>query len=295
MQTQELNFRKSRDFGDLLGDTFTFFKQEYKFFAKVLLFYAGPFVFVTAIASAWFQSGIFSLMGMMVSGNPLDILSEFGLKLLLYFLAAIISNTVLICVVYSYIGLYVEHGKDGFTQEDVWRNVGKTFFPVLGTMVVMGILIGIGTLLCIIPGIYLAIAFCLVFASVFFESLPMGRAFERSMFLIRDDWWLAFIVGVVIYLLVGFISYIFMLPSVIVSVFVTLNTVGGSSSGDYSILYMVFVAIGSFAVSIFACIPHITFSLFYYSQIEKKESPGLIDKIEKINKPETETENKPLF
>jgi hypothetical protein len=92
MQTKVINFKKYRDFGDLLSDTFVFLKQEYRFFGKVLLTYAGPFVLITAIASAWMQSGMFSLMGMMVKGDPMEILTNFGVKMSIYMIAARVSS-----------------------------------------------------------------------------------------------------------------------------------------------------------------------------------------------------------
>ena len=295
MTTSQLNFRKFRDFGDLLGDTFNFIKFEYKSFLRILMIYAGPFILFTAIASAWFQSGIFSMMSMMVDNDPAEILSEFGLKLIVYMLAAVVSNTMLICVVYSYIQLYIERGKDGFVQEDVWYLVGKKFFQVLGAMVLMGLIIGVGVMLCIIPGIYFAVSFCLVLAVLFFENQSVGNALGRSMSIIRNDFWIGLGLGVVINILVGVISYVFVLPSVVFSMVVSINTLKGNSSDGVNIVYMILVAFGTFGASFLSAIPHITFSLFYHSQIEKTESPGLINKIESINKPESDVENKSRF
>jgi hypothetical protein len=295
MQTKVLNFEKYRDFGDLLSDTFLFLKQEYKFFGKVLLTYAGPFVLITAIASAWMQSGMFSLMGMMVKGDPMEILSGFGVKMSIYLLAAIVSSTMLICTVYSYIGLYIEKGKDNFTQEEVWQNIGKKFLTLLGNMFVMGLIIFVGILLCFIPGIYISVAFSLVIAVIFFENLSLGKAFERSMFLVREDWWFTLGVGFVISLLVGFVSYILLLPATILSMFLMINSTQGEPASGVSVLFMILTTLGTFAASLLACMPHITFSLLYHSQVEKKESPGLINKIEQINQAAKEQEDKPKY
>jgi hypothetical protein len=283
MQTRIVDFKRSRDFGDLLGDTFAFLKQEYKFFGRVLLTYAGPFVLVTAIASAWMQSGILSIAGMMAVNDPAEILTQWGFKMLIYMVAAVVSSTMVICTVYSYIGLYIEKGKDGFSQEEVWQNIGQKFLPVLGSLFVMGILILLGFILCFIPGIYISVAFTLVLASLFFENASLGSALERSMFLTKNDWWFTLGVSLVIGLLVGFASYILLLPSTILSMFLAINTVQGGSSGAINIVFMILTTLGTFCASLLACMPHITFSLLYHSQVEKKESPGLLNKIDKIN------------
>jgi len=284
MQRSDFNIHQYRDFGGLLGDTFAFIRQEINFLIKVLLIYAGPFILVSAIAGAWFQSGFFSLMGMMMRNNPMDILTEFGLKFAVYMGATLVSNTVLISVIYSYMGLYAERGRDGFTQEDVWYLVGKKFFSVLLSLLVVGFIIFVGAIFCIIPGIFFAVSFCLVFAVINFENLPLGGAMSRSMELLREDWWFALGIGIVIYLIVLIASYLFALPSAFFSMFISFSTLKGDSSETIKIIYMVIFAAGTFCASFLASITHITFSLFYYSLIEKKESPGLLKRIEKINK-----------
>jgi hypothetical protein len=290
MQTGEINFRRNRDFGDLLGDTFAFLKQEFRFFSRVMLFYAGPFVLLSAIASAWFSSGVFSMMRLMMRNNPTEILAEFGLKLLVYMVAAIVSNTFILCVVYSYIGLYNEKGKDGFVQEEVWFRVGRKFFPVLGIMIVVSLIIMIGSVLCLIPGIFFAVSLSLILASSFYEKLSFGDSFSRSMSLVNRDWWFTLGLGIVLYLLLVISSYIFVLPSSVYSIFMSLNSLKGNTPGEPDIIYMVLVAIGTFGTSLLSCVPHITLSLLYFSLIEKRESPGLLSKIDKINNPDKDQE-----
>jgi hypothetical protein len=295
MQAKQINFKKARDFGDLLGDTFGFLKQEYKFLLKVLLTYAGPFVLITSIAAAWMQSGMFSIMTRMVSHNPAEVLGEFGLKMLIYIVAIMVSTTVLISTIYSYIKLYVEKGKDGFVQEEVWQNVQKKFFPMLGTMIIMGFIIGIGFIFCIIPGVYFFVVFACVYSCIFFENIAMGKAFQRSMALVGDDFWLTLGIGIVISLIVGLASYIFILPSSILSVFVMASSVQSGTSETLNIVYMVITTLCTFCVSLLGAVPQITLGLLYHSQIEKKESPGLLNKIEQINQPQTENEDKLKF
>ena len=96
-------------------------------------------------------------------------------------------------------------------------------------MFVMGLIIFVGILLCFIPGIYISVAFSLVIAVIFFENLSLGKAFERSMFLVREDWWFTLGVGFVISLLVGFVSYILLLPATILSMFLMINSTQGES------------------------------------------------------------------
>jgi len=285
---QQLNLRKYRDFGQLITDTFLFIKQENKLLLRVILTYVGPFVLITAFSGAWMQTGMFKSMDFKNTSDPFMVFRNLGFKYAIYMIATLVSSTMMMCTLYSYMYLYSKKGKDGFLQEDVWEMVKVKFFPVLGLLLLVGIIVFFGFILCIIPGVYLAVTFALVIASSVFEDLSAGESMQRSMFLIKEDWWFALGISFVMSLISGFLGMIFLAPSSIMSMFLMINNIRGESSQTISMIYLILTAIGTFCASILYGIPHITMSMFYFSQVEKKESPNLINKIEQINKPEAE-------
>ncbi len=288
MDTPSINLKQYRDFGQLITDTFLFIKQEYKFLLRVIFTYVGPFVLITAFAGAWMQSGILNSVDSENMANPLEFIQNLGLKYALYILSLLVSTTMMICTVYSYMYLYSKKGKDGFLQEDVWDMVKEKFFPSLGLIILIGIIITLGIFLCIVPGIYLAVIFSLVIASSIFENLGVGESVQRSTFLVKEDFWFTLGISLVMSIIAGMLGYIFLLPSSLMSFFVMFNSIRGETSETFSLIFLILNAIGTFCASIIYGMPHITMSMFYLSQIEKKESPNLIDKIEQINKPELE-------
>jgi len=288
MEKTPLNLKKYRDFGQLITDTFVFIKQEHKLLIKVILTYVGPFVLITAFAGAWMQTGLFNSMDLSNSTDPFGIFRDLGMKYFLYILATLVSSTMMMCTLYSYMFLYTKQGKDGFLPEDVWEMVKEKFFPVLGLLLLVGFIVFFGIILCFLPGIYLAVVFSLVVVSSIFENLGAGKAMERSMFLIKEDFWFALGIGFVMSLIAGMLGMIFLAPSSIMSMFLMINNIQGESSQTVTIIFLILTAIGTFCASILYGIPHITMSMFYLSQIEKKESPNLFDKIEQINKPNLE-------
>lgn len=288
METLQINLKKYRDFGQLITDTFVFIKQEYKLLLRVILTYVGPFVLITAFAGAWMQTGLFDSMNPDKMTDPFGFLQSLGMKYGLYIIAALVSTTMMMCTVYSYMFLYARRGKDGFTQEDVWEIVKEKFFPVLGLLLMIGFIIFFGIILCVIPGIYFAVVLSLVIAAKMFEDTDAGESMQRSMFLVKDDFWFALGIGFVMSLIAGMLGGIFLAPSSVLSFFVMLNSVKGESSQSFSMIFLVLNAAGTFCASIIYGIFHITMSMFYFSQVEKKESPNLINKIDQINNPETE-------
>ena len=290
MEKQEsINFNKARDFGDILGDTFKFLKLEFKPFLRVLLTYVLPFLIIAGLLSAWYQTTIYDdMLNVRDMNNPFSIYGKiFNYKYFLVIIASMISYTIVMAATYSYIKLYVTEGKDGFTPEDVWRLIGRKFFPILGTNIVLGIIITIGFVFCIVPGVYAMVVFALLIPAIVFEDLPMGDAMGRSTFLVKEHFWFTLGIGFVTILIAGIAAYIFMIPQLILSIFTTFTTIStGESSTTYDILLTIFTVIGTVGASILYAIPYAALGLHYYSQIEKKESPNLINKIEQINQPE---------
>ncbi len=279
-----INFKQERDFNALISDTFEFIRQEFKPLSKSLLTYAGPFILITAFLAAMYQSSIYSNIG-----DPKEITDPlwgfktmFGTKYLLYVLSAAISNVVLTLVIYSYIKLYVERGKDNFSPEDVWRTVGYYFLPVFFITIAIGFIIGFGFVLFIIPGIYFAIALIFTVYAKMAENLSFGDAMRRSMYLVKDNWWFTLGVILIIYFIASFSGSIFLLPQIIYTFFIGLSAAKGSFEGVSSV-FLIISAAGTFIATLFYSIIYITISFHYYSLVEQKDNPELMNEINQIN------------
>jgi hypothetical protein len=185
--------------------------------------------------------------------------------------------------------LYAQKGKDGFEQEDVWEMMKEKFLSVLGSFLLMMMIFFLGFILCLLPGVYFMTVFILVLSTIFMEDLGVGDAMQRSMFLVKDDFWFSLGIGFVMSLISALIGYIFLAPSGILSFMVMFNTLKGETSQSFTMVYLILYALGAFFASMAYGIPHISFSMFYFSQVESKESPNLLNKIEDINKPDEET------
>lgn len=279
-----INFKQERDFNALISDTFEFIRQEFKPLIKSLLTYAGPFILITAFLGAMYQSSIYSAIG-----DPKEITDPFwGFKQIysthyfLYLLSATISNVILSLVIYSYIKLYVERGQDNFIPEDVWRNVGHYFIPVFFATIVLGFMIAFALILLIIPGVYLGIASIFTIYIMIAENIRFGDALKRSMYLVKDYWWLTFGVVLIIYFIASFSGSIFLLPQIIYSFFIGISATKGTFEGVSS-LFLIISAAGTFIATLFYSVIYITITFHYYSLVEKKDKPDLLNEINQIN------------
>ncbi len=282
MEKQPINFKQERDFNGLISHTFDFIKQEFKPLGKALLTYAGPFVLVTAFLAAMYQSDLYSDPDTFNNSNPLKMFENiYSPKYFFFILGSIVSNAILMLVVYNYVLLYVTKGKDGFEQEEIWKLVIQNFAPVFLMIIAISFMIGFGTLLFIIPGIYLAIAFSLVIFAKINENISFNEAMSRSMYLIKDSWWFTFGVLIVIYLIATFAGSIFLIPQMGLTMFYTFSLASGDFEGP-SMFFTIVTVIGTFASTLIYSIIYITTAFLYYSQVEKKEKPNLMNKIDDI-------------
>jgi hypothetical protein len=284
MEKPIITFKKERDFNALISDTFEFIRQEFKPLIKSLLTYAGPFILITAFLGAMYQAGIYSNIGdpKQVSDPFWGFKEMYTTKYFLYLLSAAISNVMLTLVVYSYIKLYVERGKDNFSPEDVWRYVGHYFIPVFFITIAIGFIITLGILLFIVPGIYLSIALIFTIYIKMVENLNFGDAMKRSMYLVKDNWWFTLGIMLIIYFIASFSGSIFLLPQIIYTFFVGLSAAKGTFEG-VSTLFLIISAAGTFIATLFYAIIYITITFHYHSLVEKKDNPELLNEINQIN------------
>lgn len=284
MEKTAFEFKKERDLGSILNATFVFLKQEFKPLFKCVIVYAGPFILLAAIAAGYYQSNAMNSMFLFKNANFAQNIENFLFYFALLMGASVLSYTMLICTVYSYIKLYTDRGKNNFTFEDVGKMIASNFLKVFGTNILVFLVIAIGTIFCVIPGVYLAVSLCLIYSAMLFEEKSFGAAFSRSFKLTHFQWWWTLLLILVIYMIVGVASYILAVPQMIFSFMYGLNSIkaGAETSGTMKDTMLIITTCVTFINSLLSVIPFIAMALQYFNIVEKKESPALLQKIEKM-------------
>ena len=296
MEKQPINFTRARDFGDSLSDTFKFLKQEFKPLIRVILTYVGPFLLITGFLSALYQTQALEGIVEKAGRDPLaGYRSMASWQYILSMIGAMVSSTLLILAMFSYIKLYKEKGSGGFELEEVWRMMGQKFLPVLGAMFLIGLIFGLGAgilaaLFTVSTGLgvllflgylvyatYILVSISLFIASYVFENVTISESINRSRFLVKDYWWYTFGLAIVVGIIAAVGQYIFLAPQIIMTMIITFTSVsGGEAFEGSSILLTIFAVFGTFGSYLLYAIPHTTMALHFHSQVEKKESPNLI-------------------
>ena len=291
MEKTPINFKQKRDFGEIFNATFTFIGQEFKPLGKVILMYVLPVLLVAAIlnvlVSIEYQKffNTFKTDNIEMISSPFAAMAGIYKYLFLYLLVYLLAFTALRCSIYSYIKVYVEKGKDQVTMADVWTEIRRFFFPVLGTSILIGLLVGVGYILCILPGIWLGVSLCMIFISLVYEGKGLGKSFDRSFNLIKNNWWVTFAVILVSYILVYILAMVLSIPTMLMgfkSLFSSLKNGGNPGLMNYSTTYYILNSIITLLTYIMFSVPFIAISFQYFSLVEIKERPSLEQKIEQI-------------
>ncbi len=288
-QTTLINFKRERDFGEVFNVTFQFLKQEYKGLGRSFVFFVLPVLLIAAVLNVFVgleqQKVALDLTQMdpMAGGNPFAAVGSTFIYTFFTILLYLISFAVLKCMVYSYIKLYIEKGPGAFSTDDVWSGITKIFFPVLGTSLLVGLLVGVGFILCVIPGIYVGVSLSLIYMTLIFEQNGFGDAFSRSFRLTAKKWWVTFGLIVVSYLIIYGVTLVFSIPGMIMG-FATMfamqnpDEFTGFSTGFY--IYSSVINLISYTLFI---IPTLVIAFHYFSIVEEIDTPTLEQNIDQIS------------
>jgi len=274
MIKKEIQFRKKREVGDIITDSFEFLKQEYKPVLNLVAVYVLPFLILYGIVEVYLQMNVIRKIDFT---DTEKLLSNFGPVYLNFFLFSFFGlfvQSLLLATYYSYIEVYVKKGKGNFTLSDVKPLLYSNGLLALGAAFVVYIIVLFGIFLCIVPGIYFANTLSLTAIIFIFEKKGLGIALARSVFLTRYAWWNTFllnILGVVIIWATGFVISIPTLLSGISGNILNANNPGGENYPDW---YWVLNGITTVVSSVLWIIPY-TFLAFQYFNLDEHTKPSL--------------------
>jgi hypothetical protein len=314
-----INYHQTRDFGRKMSVTFEFLRQNFKPLGKSILMIAGPPVLLASLLmGSFFQdvfSNTFSTMGMGGGGSDqmLALFSAPGflLKILLMLVFILVSSVASLATINNYILLYEEKQTNKIEVSEVWERVRDTFMMYLGTCflftilaiaVYVGLFIPVALLGAVSPfliffgviGLIVAVFYLLISSSLIFivrsyERTGFMEALTRSFRLVQGKWWSTFGLSMVLYLIAGTISYVFMIPWYILTVISSLHNAGvegfESTGSGYGMISMVLLTLYYLAQMILYSLPAVGLAFQYFNLVERKEARGLMTEISTIGQP----------
>ena len=129
----------------------------------------------------------------------------------------------------------------------------------------------IGTVLFIIPGLFLSIALIFVLFIAVYENQGFKESVKESINLIKGNWWSTAGILIVLSIIQGVLAFIFQLPQTILTFYVTLNLIDGVGLDSTQELLLLITSIISAFTLIFYTIVIIGTVFQYFNLVVKKE------------------------
>src|SRR5580704_3409879 len=246
MVEQKIEFRKVREFGENLSDTFLFIRQNIKPLLKSFFAICGVFMIGYAIFNGIYQSRAFSVFDQLRKGLTVNRGTDFtGLFTPEYFLTILLGTLFYVSMrvaLGAYIKFYVENNNTAPSIEQVWKIFIRYFLKVLVFNIPIFLLILVGTLCCFAPGIWLLVVLMPFDLILIVEDASFENAFSRSFTIIRDNFWITLCIYLVAGLIYSFgVSIIGVIVAIIVgaTTFISTDSIGTAAGIATSFLVVV--------------------------------------------------------
>lgn len=288
---EPINFKKQRELGSILTDTFKFIRQEGKSLFGMILKIAGPALLIVIVAYVYYMQtalgSFFAGSGNLFAYNDLEPFGfEFFTGLLLMYGSLLIFYPLLFGTIIGYIDSYVRN--DGVVvKEEVMDLIRTRFWGLMGLNLLMVIMVFIGFMLCGIPGIYLSVVLPAAFSIFVIEKRDITDSISYSFELIKGQWWITFATLIVVWLLYYFIMIIMKIPEIIYSMIKTFTMVQEQSPNPAAMFdwtYTTLSAVGMIAQYLLQSILVISTVFIYFNLNEKKNFTGTMETIEALGK-----------
>lgn len=286
---ESVNFKQQRELGTILSDIFKFIRLNWKPLFEMIFKIAGPALLIMLGAYVFYMKSIAGSFGILESVGSLSGFSTNSvLALIVLMLAGVVYYALLNGVVLHYIKSYIKNN-GVVIKEEVSEGVKNDFWKLIGTSFLVGLIVGIGSVFCFIPGIYMGVVLSVSYAVVVFDEKEVSDTISHCFNLIKDEWWITFATFIVVFLLYYFIMIIFQVPQYIY-LFVNTLTMSQEVSGDPSSMfdwvYITLTTIGMVFQYLLYSIIVIATAFVYFNLNEKKHFTGTMETIESIGKQE---------
>tara|TARA_R110002096_G_scaffold329006_2_gene523017 strand:+ start:8686 stop:9522 length:837 start_codon:yes stop_codon:yes gene_type:complete len=272
-------YKKPREIGEILTDTFQYIRLHYMTLGKGLLFFVMPFYVIQIALVGDMSVDIFNSMGDS-EAEARAFASMFSGKYFLSLLMSVLGTSMLSVVTFKHVQLTSNDREADSTNliENVVQNVLS--FVALYSLIVIALFFSVFAL--ILPAIFIGVQWSLAPAALFIEEQGVFKALGRSWELVKDYWWVTFGLIILMTIITTIATYVFVIPTTILSVIISsIGTEEGS--GVFSMLYTIILGGTTVISSMLYSIMQIALSLHFFNLVERKEGGALRSKIENLS------------
>lgn len=285
---RKIELRRMRDFSAKINATFEFVKQNLTPLAKGLVFIAGPFLLLQGLFAGLYQKQILSAG---LSSDPFAIFSKEAFSWLgVSMVFSVFGYMCSLIVITEFMRLYeLSEDPESIDLPEIWEGVKKNILQMIGVGILVAIVLTIATVFFIIPGLYLSIVLSLIVPIMIIEGKSFGEAFSRCFILISEKWWSTLGLIIITSIIAGVMALVFTIPQYIFTFIIGAHKVSGGNA-EPALWEQAGLIISSmlytFGGSLLRSIVVIAVIFQYYNLVERKESKGLLSKVDSFGQPD---------
>ena len=151
--------------------------------------------------------------------------------------------------------------------------------------ILVGLMVGFGVILCLIPGIYLGVVLSTVYCIYIFEGKDVTDSISYSFKLIKENWWMTFATLLVMGILYYLVLIVFQIPQYIyffINAFTSAQVSSVDPSDMFDWVYVALSSIGIIAQYLLLTIMVICTVFVYFNLNEKKNFTGTMETIDSL-------------
>ena len=280
-----IQFKKQRELGDILSDTFAFIRHELKPFLKTIFQIAGPYLLLFLFASSFYIYTVGDLFNFQnAAGSVLNfgiIILAFGGFIVSMVLAYVFASSATLHYIKSYV-----NNNGNVNIDDVKQDVKNTFWSFIGLGIAKWLVLVFSIMLCFLPVLYFMVPMALVFSIMVFEKKDVSDSFSYSFTLIKDEFWMTLITIIVVGIIVAIATYAFSLPASIYSMMKIGVFSGEIDPTNFNNLIdpidIVLNLISSLFQFLLNLISIVAYAFIYFNLNEKKHFTGTFERINSL-------------
>lgn len=289
MAQQQVELRKLRDFSQNLNDTFLFIRQNLKPLLTSFLGIAGVFMLLAAIFSGLYQTDMGQVFEQIIKGrstmdsSPLSLINGTYFMVILFTWLNVVAMQV---VIIAYMKAYSDHGNHAPPIDDVWRIFKANFLLLFVYSLLNAVIMALGLVFCILPGIYLIVVLIPFSSIVINEKVGYSDAISRCFRLTKDIFWASFGLYLVVYIIYSFSSSI--ITAIVGGVTGVLYYFTTKNLGNTVGIVTSILSIFSF---VFYIIYYVSVVLHYFNLTERLDGTGMMGRLNSLGEGNTDFNN----
>lgn len=295
--TNFIQFKKERDLGAIITDTFKFLRLQAKpFFRAIVKTSLLPILLAiisVIIFSTSFSTFYTDLLNLDAINGRTDTMKGFNVIIFVFSLLAfaifyLLAYVKITTAAIYYIKSYIDNS--GIVDYEYVKTMVKSkFWSLAGLFVLNFIIIAVGIFFCFLPGIYLGVVLSLSTPILVFQEKSAMDSINGAFSFIKGNWWETFGILIVVSILVGVISYITQLPATIYQLIKMGIFIGKEDPTSIMTIYKdpiyLVLLVFSYAIRFLLYTVTLISTIFIYFDInEQKHASGSIDMIDSLGR-----------